>query len=245
MSIPQDRADEILATCARCCCVCRRFRPLHLQVHHIVLCSESGSDELDNLIALCLTCHSDVHTRTSFTRRFTVQELKQHRDTVFRLVAEGKLPAGEETDDQVAIISAAIVRSLALLPSAVPPARPELPPEAVEVLLAAVASPLGMLNVVRYSGGMSFLAGTQQFGEPFNGRSSALYRDAVNRLVNAGLLEGGQELLYVTHAGYLVADEVLAAGSQVSSSSLRSPERRSTGERIGGGLQAHGLDVVE
>jgi len=84
----------------------------------------------------------------------------------------------------------------------------------------------------------------QQFGEPYNGRSSALYRDAVNRLVNAGLLEGGQEHLSVTHVGYLVADEVLAAGSHVSSSSLSSPERRGTSKK-GGGLHVQYLDAVE
>ena len=88
-------STKVLADCGRCCCLCRRFKPIQLQVHHIVLKSEGGKDELDNAIALCLTCHTDVHTKAPFTRRFSVEELKMHRENVCRLVAEGKLPAGE------------------------------------------------------------------------------------------------------------------------------------------------------
>ena len=69
-------STKVLADCGRCCCLCRRFKPIQLQVHHIVLKSEGGKDDLDNAIALCLTCHTDVHTKAPFTRRFTVEELK-------------------------------------------------------------------------------------------------------------------------------------------------------------------------
>ena len=83
-------STKVLADCGRCCCLCRRFKPIRLQVHHIVPRGEGGKDELDNAIALCLTCHTDVHTKAPFTRRFTVEELKMHRENVYRLVAEGK-----------------------------------------------------------------------------------------------------------------------------------------------------------
>ncbi len=112
MAVSPDRAAEILAKCARHCCICRRFRPLHLQVHHIVEQSEGGSDEPDNLIAICVSCHSDVHTETKLTRRFTTKELKLHRDNVCQLVADGKLPISEESPDQLAKLSASIVQAL-------------------------------------------------------------------------------------------------------------------------------------
>lgn len=86
MSIPQPIVDEFMAKCGRRCCICRRFEPLHLQVHHIVERADGGTDDLDNLIVICLTCHSDVHSDTKLTRRFTPEELRQHRDALFELV---------------------------------------------------------------------------------------------------------------------------------------------------------------
>src|SRR5437868_14047629 len=94
MAIPPNLVAEVLAKCGRHCCICRRFRPTQLQVHHITEKSEGGGDELDNLIAICVSCHSDVHTNTKLSRRFTARELKLHREEVFRLVSEGKLPSG-------------------------------------------------------------------------------------------------------------------------------------------------------
>lgn len=38
------------------------FKPIQFQVHHIVLESDSGNDELDNVIASCRTCHTNVPT---------------------------------------------------------------------------------------------------------------------------------------------------------------------------------------
>jgi hypothetical protein len=134
-----------------------------LQVHHIIEKNQGGTDDLDNLIAICVSCHSDVHTETKLTRRFTTKELKLHRDNVYLLVADGKLPSGGETDDTLHNLSAAIIQRLL---STMPPqqvTRPALSPEAVEVLLAAV-SENAPINVVRYDGGMSFCTGGMSFG---------------------------------------------------------------------------------
>lgn len=215
MAVPDKVAAAVLAKCARHCCVCRRFRPLHLQVHHIVEQAAGGTDDEDNLIATCVSCHSDVHTKTQLTRRFTVAELKMHRDEAYRLVKEGRLPAGEGADDAVGRLSAAIVQALRGLPGDTPAARPELPPEAVEVLLAAVGSNMP-INVVRYSGGIGYLVAGQLYGERYNLRSGALYTHAVNALLAAGLLTGGQKRLYVTHEGYLLADDILAGGGETT-----------------------------
>ena len=52
MAVPQSVVDELMAKCARHCCICRRFRPLHLIVHHIVERNDGGTDEPGNLIVI-------------------------------------------------------------------------------------------------------------------------------------------------------------------------------------------------
>ena len=34
----------------------------HLQVHHLKFCSQSGSDEEQNLITVCAECHVRIHS---------------------------------------------------------------------------------------------------------------------------------------------------------------------------------------
>ncbi|MGZ9698178.1 HNH endonuclease [Bacillus safensis] len=41
---------EVLAKCARICCICREFKPLYVQVHHIREKADRGTDDFDNLI---------------------------------------------------------------------------------------------------------------------------------------------------------------------------------------------------
>src|SRR3972149_9786927 len=93
--IPQDLIDRMMVKCARRCCICRRFRPTKLQVHHIKEKNDGGTDEEDNLIVTCITCHSDVHSQVPFTRRFSVEELKGHRNALIKMLEEGKLPRDE------------------------------------------------------------------------------------------------------------------------------------------------------
>src|SRR5687768_6603886 len=124
--IAPELIDRMMVKCARRCCICRRFRPTKLQVHHIDEKGKGGSNEEDNLIVVCLSCHTDVHTRVPFARRFSVEELKGHRDGLIRLVSEGKLPA-DDSDDSDQVI-ARVVRVLGRLSQ---PAN-SLTPEAVE-----------------------------------------------------------------------------------------------------------------
>lgn len=212
MAVSPSRTATVLAKCARHCCICRRFRPLHLQVHHIVEQHEGGTDNLDNLIAICVSCHTDVHTDTQLTRRFTNRELKLHRDSVYQLVADGKLPVSDEGPDRLAAVSASIVHTLLARGAPALGLRPQLPPESIEVLLAAVRGNTP-INVIRYDGGTAVHVGGQTFGESFDLRSSARYANAVSKLRSHRLVEGDTKLLYVTHAGYLLADDVLAAGT--------------------------------
>lgn len=80
-----------LSKSARHCCICRNYLPLNMHVHHIREKSNGGTDDLDNLIPVCIQCHSAIHTKTKMTRAFTETELKISRDLVYEMVAEGKL----------------------------------------------------------------------------------------------------------------------------------------------------------
>ncbi|WP_128805077.1 HNH endonuclease [Klebsiella grimontii] len=83
MPIPDNIAAKILVKSARHCCICRRFSPLQIQIHHIVAQSEGGLDDEDNLIPICISCHSSVHSRMHMTKGFSRAELKGHRDAVY------------------------------------------------------------------------------------------------------------------------------------------------------------------
>ena len=212
MAVSQSRAAEVLAKCARHCCICRRYRPLHLQVHHIVEQGDGGTDDLLNLIAICVSCHSDVHTDTKLTRRFTEKELKLHRDNVCELVSLGKLPTSDDMPNQLAVLSASIVQALLHRGSQTSSPHLKLSTESVEILLAAVRANTP-INVIRFDGGVAVLAGGQTFGGTCDLRSSAQYRYAISQLHSHHLVEGNAELLYVTRDGYLLTDDILAAGS--------------------------------
>lgn len=45
-----------------CQCCKGKHKDSKLEVHHIIYCSQGGSDEESNLITLCHTCHKDLHS---------------------------------------------------------------------------------------------------------------------------------------------------------------------------------------
>ena len=68
---------------ARHCCVCRRYKGVKVEVHHIVSQSNRGSDDSDNAIALCFDCHADAgHYNLKHPRgtKFSAGELRLARD---------------------------------------------------------------------------------------------------------------------------------------------------------------------
>lgn len=206
--IPDELAAEILVRCGRCCCLCRRFRPTLLQVHHIVEQSEGGTNAPSNLIAVCLTCHSDVHTQRPFTRRFTSEELRQHRDTVFALVAKGKLVPPDE-DDSVSARYEGIQLPGFLQEAGIP----ELSAEAVDILIAASESRHGRVLMTLTSSGFAIGNGERNIIQTHEPRDQARFRQAMEVLQEARFLEPcgckGQ-VFRITHSGYLVADQLLA-----------------------------------
>ena len=213
MAVPAHLADKILVRCARHCCVCRRFRPLLLQVHHIRERGEGGGDEEDNLICTCISCHAEVHTETKLTRRFTERELKMHRDEVYRLVAEGKLPSVQNHDDRVDVLTASLLNHLGR-PTATP-ARQQLLPEAIEILCAA-ANGTGDVIAVPHDGGFSVLAGGQSMSY-HDARKSAALRRSMEQLVGLRLIDHDRDKLYhVSIEGYQLADNLLSMESTQS-----------------------------
>jgi hypothetical protein len=56
---------------------CRACSTSHgLEVHHVVMRSLGGSDEPDNLIALCRDCHTSVHGHVLLVRGQTAKTVR-------------------------------------------------------------------------------------------------------------------------------------------------------------------------
>lgn len=134
MSISDEKVAGILVKSARHCCICRRFLPLNIQIHHIVEKENGGTDEEENLIPVCITCHSTIHTKTQMTKSFTSIELKGHRDKVYEMVAQGKLPsAAQISTGEMQTIAANIIETLK-----VENRHTDLSEDAIKLLLTAV-----------------------------------------------------------------------------------------------------------
>lgn len=215
MAIPESVASAELIKAARRCCICRRFRPLHLHIHHIIEEADGGTNDPDNLIPICISCHADVHTKTQLCRRFTHQELKGQRDALYRLVEQGRLPQAEGPPDRWEELSSAIVSTLV---DKMPPPQgiqEQLTPEAIEILLAAAKKQVPVhahTEHFRYC----VRVGSRIFGKDGDMRQSAQYRHAIQCLINTGLLEEQGNWFSVSYRGYLLADDLLAAQSEAT-----------------------------
>ena len=204
MSVDAKLAEQMLVSCGRRCCICRRFEPLHLQVHHIRPRSAGGEDSLDNLIVVCLTCHSDIHTQTQLTRRFTEDELKGHRDSLVRLVGEGKLTEGQRhpIDD--------IAHSVLLALGAV------VPEVSAEEVVTAPSEAIDLL--VRCVEGDGLIWDTSDHltmgGSVEDARKTAKFKHALDWLESNDLAAYVSGVVYrITHEGFLLADKVIAAAA--------------------------------
>ena len=86
---------------------------------------------------------------------------------------------------------------------------PSISTTAQQLLREASKDPHGIILRVETMGGTFVQANGQQFVEPENPRSEALWRAAVDELQKAGLVEdrtGERSLFYITDAGYFAAD---------------------------------------
>lgn len=197
----QKNCEQTLIRSARVCCVCRRFRPSHTQVHHIVERADGGTDDLDNLIPVCIFCHQGhVHAKVPFTQRFSPVELKGLRDAVYALVAEGKLvpPDGDadtsfHSGEQPDILE-----------------HEQLSSEARELLLEAVKDSQGIIMKTLDSGGLSVQTNNKNMlTDPKNPRCQAKWEGAVEELERNELIADhgfNSEVFRMTRRGYEVAD---------------------------------------
>lgn len=166
---------------------------MHLQVHHIVERSQYGTDDPDNLIATCLNCHGDAHTRTRLTRQFTVAEQKLVRDKLYQLVDMGCPPS---------LVREAIFTKLGFTALA-PGEASTLSDKAAELLTSAA---LSEHRVIEYCGWPNTLnVEGQSLIEDKPHEVVEAWNAAFKELLSAGYVEHCMEDFYkVSHAGYLV-----------------------------------------
>ncbi|HDH17163.1 MAG TPA: HNH endonuclease [Gammaproteobacteria bacterium] len=85
---PKTKEDALVA-CGRHCCICHKFCGIKIEVHHVIPEVDDGDNSFDNAIPLCFDCHADMksydhkHPKGS---KYSVKELKQHRDNWYRKV---------------------------------------------------------------------------------------------------------------------------------------------------------------
>jgi hypothetical protein len=46
--IPEEIVDKMMIACGRRCCICKRYRPTKLQVHHIQERARGGTHDEEN-----------------------------------------------------------------------------------------------------------------------------------------------------------------------------------------------------
>ncbi len=159
------------------------------------------------------------------TRNFTAMELRQHRDNTVTAVREGRLVENSEPTETFEVMLNGILG--AILPSLAQPTAPSLQllPEAVEVLLAAVGYGGRMIEITHDGGWIpqcvpdAYIPQNgaephrmRQFGNGADYRTQALYRNAFEQLVKTGIVERAKENQFdVSHDGYLLADQLIAA----------------------------------
>ena len=53
-------AEKLLVKSARYCCLCRLYKGIKIEIHHIVPEEKGGTNRLGNGIPLCFDCHAEV-----------------------------------------------------------------------------------------------------------------------------------------------------------------------------------------
>lgn len=79
--IPQKIQDKLLYDCRHVCCICQE-KGGNVQIHHID--ENKNNNNVDNLIVLCLNCHSRVSGNEGLGKKFSSGEIKKYRDNWIR-----------------------------------------------------------------------------------------------------------------------------------------------------------------
>lgn len=82
--IGQETRNKILSSVANCCCLCGQYLFTY-HIHHIEFLADGGANYIDNLVALCPTCHYGLaHSRRA---QYKKEIICSRRDQLRRLVA--------------------------------------------------------------------------------------------------------------------------------------------------------------
>jgi hypothetical protein len=85
--IPNELKADILFNSDHTCNICRNNEN-HVQIHHIDEDSQNNID--DNLIVLCLNCHSKVTSNSGLGQSYSELELKKYKNDWEKLISEKK-----------------------------------------------------------------------------------------------------------------------------------------------------------
>src|SRR4051812_40926175 len=83
MDFDEKDVSKLLVDCQRRCCICHRFCGVKIELHHIRPKKAGGKDEIDNAIALCFDCHTEVgHYNSDHPRgrKYGEDELRYHKE---------------------------------------------------------------------------------------------------------------------------------------------------------------------
>lgn len=86
----------------RRCCVCKRYKGVGVEIHHIIPKAKGGENTYENGIVLCFDCHCAAgHYNSDHPRgtKFSPQELRGHKKQWFEFINKNKDQIGEEADD--------------------------------------------------------------------------------------------------------------------------------------------------
>ncbi|MBZ6767391.1 HNH endonuclease [Klebsiella oxytoca] len=214
MPIPDNIAAKILVKSARHCCICRKFSPLQIQIHHIVAQSEGGLDDEDNLIPICISCHSSVHSKMHMTKGFSRAELKGHRNAVYDMVEKGKLPAQPQvTGDEMHALSTVIIETLKAEGKS-----QDLSERATEILLAAACEESPAL-INRTDDGIIIESNGQTFH--FYSKEVKQYPDELFELAHAGFMSLDGATSSITNAGIAHVQKIVKTTAKYTEKKVR------------------------
>jgi hypothetical protein len=88
---PRAQVDQLLVKCHRRCCICHRFCGTKIETDHIDQRAQTQDDTIENAIPVCFECHAEIHSYNDQHprgRKFTQNELRQHKDQWLKICAE-------------------------------------------------------------------------------------------------------------------------------------------------------------
>lgn len=92
LRVPLDLSADLLFQADHTCCKCQKREP-DVQVHHI---NPRKGNHANNLIPVCLNCHSEFHRRGGLGKKFGEQEIKRYREEWFTAVRKRRARAEQE-----------------------------------------------------------------------------------------------------------------------------------------------------